>query len=166
MYEDIKYSFVHYCSTEYGSSGSPILKINNNKIIGIHKKRSQQHNYNIGSFLCYALNEFIDKYKSKYFNMKNNIDNNSNKKQINVVSSLIKYFSSMKGVTKKRTKIMNNINYINSEKKEIKVVKKKQFIHKDNQPIIKSKIKQVINKDIQPVNTKEMEQDKGKKKPK
>ena len=32
------YSFTHYCSTDYGSSGSPIINLENNKVIGIHKK--------------------------------------------------------------------------------------------------------------------------------
>ena len=35
--EDKKYEFNHKCSTKGGSSGSPILNLKNNKIIGIHK---------------------------------------------------------------------------------------------------------------------------------
>ena len=35
---------MHYCSTENGSSSSPILNISNNKIIGIHKKVQKQGN--------------------------------------------------------------------------------------------------------------------------
>ena len=37
IYMDKKYNFNHKCSTKGGSSGSPILNINN-KLIGIHKK--------------------------------------------------------------------------------------------------------------------------------
>ena len=37
IYEDKIYNFNHKCSTKGGSSGSPILNINN-KIIGIHKE--------------------------------------------------------------------------------------------------------------------------------
>ena len=37
IYEDKKYNFNHKCSTRGGSSGSPILNINN-KLIGIHKE--------------------------------------------------------------------------------------------------------------------------------
>ena len=58
-FEDKEYNFKHYCSTEYGSSGSPILNIYNNKIIGIHKQSSINNNYNIGSFLYYSVKEFI-----------------------------------------------------------------------------------------------------------
>ena len=64
VFEDNKYSFIHYCSTEFGSSGSPILNLSNNKIIGIHKQRSENKQYNIGSFLYYSLKEFIYKYNN------------------------------------------------------------------------------------------------------
>ena len=37
IYEDKIYNFNHKCSSRGGSSGSPILNINN-KIIGIHKE--------------------------------------------------------------------------------------------------------------------------------
>ena len=33
-----EYNIFHRCSTEKGSSGSPILNLQNNKVIGIHKK--------------------------------------------------------------------------------------------------------------------------------
>ena len=56
IYEDKKYNFNHKCSTRGGSSGSPILNINN-KIIGIHKEGTKQ--YNKGTFLNYPIKEFI-----------------------------------------------------------------------------------------------------------
>ena len=34
------HDFIHYCTTEHGSSGSPILNLSNYKIIGIHKQTS------------------------------------------------------------------------------------------------------------------------------
>ena len=33
-----EYNIEHYCNTEIGSSGSPIINIKNNEIIGIHKE--------------------------------------------------------------------------------------------------------------------------------
>ena len=57
--------FMHYCSTEYGSSGSPILNLSNNKIIGIHKGSEGKKEYNRGSFLSYTIKEFIKKYNKK-----------------------------------------------------------------------------------------------------
>ena len=62
---DEQYNFCHFCSTEYGSSGSPILNLSNNKVIGIHCRRSSTDNNNIGSFLYYSLIDFIRGYKNK-----------------------------------------------------------------------------------------------------
>ena len=74
IYEDKKYNFNHKCSTEGGSSGSPILNINN-KLIGIHK---EDGNNNKGLFLNYPLKEFIQLYNSekilKAFNQKYNLN--------------------------------------------------------------------------------------------
>ena len=70
------YNFRHNCCTRNGSSGSPILNLKN-KIIGIHKE-GHSNNYNIGSFLNYAIKEFISENKSevllKEFNKKYNIN--------------------------------------------------------------------------------------------
>ena len=57
IYEDKKYNFNHKCSTEGGSSGSPILNINN-KLIGIHKEGNNNKN-NTGIFLNYPIKEYI-----------------------------------------------------------------------------------------------------------
>ena len=64
----------HTCSTEHGSSGSPILNLSNNKIIGIHKQSAKNFNYNIGTCLQFPLNDFFEK---------NEIDNNNFIKEVN-----------------------------------------------------------------------------------
>ena len=74
---DKVFNFHHKCSTRGGSSGSPILSINNNKIIGIHKKGGNKL-YNKGTFLNYPIKEFIQKY-SKNINYKIEINNNISK---------------------------------------------------------------------------------------
>ena len=66
---------IHYCSTNDGSSGSPILKINNQKIIGIHHS-SVKDKCNKGTLLIYAIKKFQD-----IENNKQNI--NKNEKQLN-----------------------------------------------------------------------------------
>ena len=48
---------IHIYSTEYGSSGSPILNLSNNKAIGMHKQGSQYFNFNIGTSLKSPLNK-------------------------------------------------------------------------------------------------------------
>ena len=52
------YHIFHTCNTEPGSSGSAIL-LSNNKLIGIHKGAIDNLYYNIGSFLNYAIKDFI-----------------------------------------------------------------------------------------------------------
>ena len=59
IFEDKKYDFMHKCSTKKGASGSPILNIINNKLIGIHKTGLKA--YNKGTFLNYCIKDFIAK---------------------------------------------------------------------------------------------------------
>ena len=54
-----KYEIFHFCSTDAGSSGSPILNISNNKIIGMHTA-SCKFNFNKGIILNNPINEFIN----------------------------------------------------------------------------------------------------------
>ena len=68
--EDSKYNFRHYCSTESGSSGSPILNLSNNKLIGIHKQCYEKHQFNVGAFLNISIKEFINKYQNKNLKVK------------------------------------------------------------------------------------------------
>ena len=56
IYEDKKYNLNHKCSTKGGSSGSPILKLNN-KVIGIHKEGAKK--FNKGTLLNFPIKDFI-----------------------------------------------------------------------------------------------------------
>ena len=56
---------MHKCSTKEGSSGSPILLINNQKLIGIHYGAAKTNEYNKGSLLIYSIIDFQ--------NIKNNL---------------------------------------------------------------------------------------------
>ena len=62
-----KYDIYHYCSTQQGSSGSPILNTRTNKLIGIHKGACNNFNFNKGTLLIYPFKEFISEMKSKSF---------------------------------------------------------------------------------------------------
>ena len=57
----------HKCATEKGSSGSPIINLNNFKIIGIHQGTDDVLSLNEGMFLTNAINDFN---KIKYSNEK------------------------------------------------------------------------------------------------
>ena len=103
---DKNYNFKHKCSTRKGSSGSPIININNNKIIGIHK--STINKCNMGTFLNYPIKDFINQNNNK--NIKEEMNNeiidktdvntfkNSNKDKeglidLSINNSVEKYFN-------------------------------------------------------------------------
>jgi len=75
----------HICSTEHGSSGSPILNLSNNKIIGIHKQRSIRDNFNIGVLLKFPINDFLhnDNINYKKISLKNKSINESKNNNFN-----------------------------------------------------------------------------------
>jgi len=54
------YDILHLCSTDIGSSGSPIFNMLNNKIIGIHKGASNTKQFNKGTLLFFPLKEFLE----------------------------------------------------------------------------------------------------------
>ena len=79
-----KFYIEHRCNTLPGSSGSPILNLFTNKVIGIHKGSVASKGFNLGTLLKYPLNSNeirmkvkIDKYdvntKINIFNGKNSI---------------------------------------------------------------------------------------------
>ena len=74
----------HYCNTKEGSSGSPILSLNNFKVIGVHYGGYKTNNIklNFGTFIKYAINEFNNKYKN---------ENKNDNKQTITNEFIIKY---------------------------------------------------------------------------
>jgi V8-like Glu-specific endopeptidase len=77
------YNISHYCFTDEGSSGSPIINLFNHKIIGIHRESSTHCKINYGTYLKYPINEFINKYKEK-----NNIKSNDYLKSDNQIKQI------------------------------------------------------------------------------
>ena len=136
--ENEQYNFNHLCCTYSGSSGSPILNLINNKVIGIHKE-ANKNNYNRGLFLNYPIKDFIKNNKSVLSNNnhRSNIINSRYKPE--VINNKIKneiiltidisdkhinnnvYF--LDYAWKDGFKIVNNSNvnlFINNKKKEFK----------------------------------------------
>ena len=80
----------HKCETDTGSSGSPILLLNNNKVIGVHNDTlNSPYNYNLGTSLIKPIIEFqsisnniliINKDNSKE-NIDNSLPNNISSKE-------------------------------------------------------------------------------------
>ena len=54
------YDIIYYCYTDLGSSGSSILSLSNNKVIGIHKEESRHEYNNKGTFLKFPINEYLE----------------------------------------------------------------------------------------------------------
>ena len=75
----VDYKIRHYCTTEKGSSGSPILLIKNQKLIGIHRGCNEQNDFNLGTLLLYAIKDFqntkIDALKDEKKLNNNEINN-------------------------------------------------------------------------------------------
>ena len=111
----------HTCSTDKGSSGSPLLNISNNKVIGIHKEGSTKFNFNRATLLKFPLNDFIKKIQNKHIgnnNSNNNDGNYMNNNSTNVNS--LKYNDYKKPYDEnnylkatKQNSIMNNLNNLN-----------------------------------------------------
>ena len=82
-------NIIHKCSTDSGSSGSPILNLKNNKIIGTHKGTPDfTKNFNYGTLLKYTLNDFINQNKTK-----NNIIGEKDIILMKIFKSLKNHFS-------------------------------------------------------------------------
>ena len=65
---------IHTITTDFGSSGSPIVLSNNLKVIGIHRGRFQSHDFNRGVLIKNVLNDIKLQIKQKnyvfpYFNL-------------------------------------------------------------------------------------------------
>ena len=63
-----KNEFDHNISTDKGSSGCPIILLNNNinliQVIGIHKEGDKKHNINGGTFIGEIFNKDLNKENS------------------------------------------------------------------------------------------------------
>jgi V8-like Glu-specific endopeptidase len=64
----------HFCNTESGTSGSPILSLDSFKIIGIHRRANINQKYNTGTLLKKAIEDFKNKFLAE-INIKNNNEN-------------------------------------------------------------------------------------------
>ena len=88
----------HKCSTEYGSSGSPILNLSNYKVIAIHK-RGTIFNFNEGTFIKCVIEDF-NRTKNKILdNNKETIIKQEKKENLNL---------STNNIINKNNQIINN----------------------------------------------------------
>ena len=117
------YNIIHYCSTQHGSSGSPILNLENNKVIGIHKESSVKFNFNKGTLINFPIKEFLNNKNLLTIKKPNKIIHNDINEQ---------NYEGVLGAQEniKRKKIPNNNKYkINDDSK---IIKKKQKLNIEN----------------------------------
>jgi len=124
IYEVKIYNFNHKCSTKGGSSGSPILNITNNKVLGIHKE-GHSNKYNKGTFLNYPIKIFIEQNKNKYRGNKHKIIAENIPKKENKQSEI-----KTSAIKEKKEEI-----YDNSEEDTITMIYDLEEIRKKNKKI-------------------------------
>lgn len=82
------YIIYHYCSSENGSSGGPLINLLNKKVMGIHTGSIKTKSINTGIFLKPVIDVFF-KEKSKELKIFNNIkDVNINNENLNLDNKL------------------------------------------------------------------------------
>ena len=139
----------HYCRTEEGSSGSPILSLETFKIIGIHFGSSPNKKLNYGACIKYAIDLFNNKYKYKneiniiYKTDKEGIENifgdkfvENNKYNIELIingnkNNLIKEYKLKKGRNNIKIIIKNkitNLEYMFYDCKLLKNIKELEYL--------------------------------------
>ena len=77
-----EFTIHHLCSTYWGSTGSPILDLRNNKVIGMHTQYNRELKNNIGTFLFYLIKDFNDDNNLLIINKEYHDKDFSNKKLI------------------------------------------------------------------------------------
>ena len=87
--EEDSQSFNHLCVTDEGSSGSPIINLESNKVIGVHVGASEKFKFNIGTFLKYPIYEFLNLYCENNSIMGNN-NTLKNKNEIKITLKIEK----------------------------------------------------------------------------
>ena len=79
--------FAHFCQTSFGSSGSPILNLDSNKVFGVHigSPENSKFKYNYGTFLQKPINDFFSFInKENVINKDDNIENNAIKISVRI----------------------------------------------------------------------------------
>ena len=105
-----EYDIKHLCNTQPGSSGSPILNLFTNKVIGIHKGTIPKNKFNIGTFLKFPLNELnygVDKLNQNYIIAEIYIKEDDINKEIKILNSYEEYMRNKWPNSKLKEELMN-----------------------------------------------------------
>ena len=145
-----EYEFEHNCSTQGGSSGSPIINLNLYKVVGVHLGYDK---INFGTLLKNPIDEFNQKYKNfKESNIKNNlisvIVEGENQKLYSLICKKTDKFSSLEiELFKKEPSLKNQKHYYIINNKKIDISKTIEQNNINDGSIIYYKIKKRNNED-------------------
>ena len=154
-----KYYIKHLCNTEHCSSGSPILNLKTNKVIGIHSgaimNKNNETKYNIGILLKYPLNELIKETKEVKSINKNELLNKTNEIKLSVkinkddINKDIYFLDNTNGDYNYIKHYHDNLKELNESNTELyindKKYKYKKYFNFDKEGIYIIKIKYNIN---------------------
>ena len=89
--EDDNYNIYHRCSTSPGSSCCPIINLNNNRVIGVHKASDKKEDYNLGTIIKPPIKQFYEEYKknknNNYIIAEIQIEDEDINKDIRIINS-------------------------------------------------------------------------------
>ena len=123
------YNIYHTCITFQGSSGCPIINLDNNRVIGIHKGSHKVKDLNLGTIIKQPIKQFYEE--------------NKNNKNNNYIISVIEI---------KEEDINKDIRIINSfEQSKLKVFGE-QHVESNNEKEIKDNCQIKINNELIPFN--------------
>jgi len=114
--DEQKNEIQHFCSTNSGSSGAPILNFETGKVIGVHYGYNKGQNINLGRLLKKPINDFYGQSQSEKNEIILTLLINMNKEiyfldNINYIDDLVtekKPDSSLKELNKSNTNIFIN----------------------------------------------------------
>ena len=149
-----EYYIKHLCNTEHCSSGSPILNLKTNKVIGIHNGAINKNNetkYNIGILLKYPLNELIKETKEVKSINKNELLNKTNEIKLSVkinkddINKDIYFLDNTDGIYNKIKHYHDNLKELNESNTELYIndikYKYKKYFKPDKEGIYIIKLK-------------------------
>ena len=150
--EDKEYNFNHLCCTEEGSSGSPIINLTSNKVIGIHKEAEK--NYNRGLFLNYAIEDFIKKNIIKQLNFIYNLNlkDIDNLEKLNLSRKNISNFEILENI---RIDSLKELDLSENKISDIKILEKVNFENLEKLRLISNDISDI--KVLEKVNFENLE---------
>ena len=110
------YNFWHLCSTEEGSSGSPILSLDSLRVIAIHKAAATSFKFNLGTFIKNGIELFNQSINKNNNNNINNLNNKDifNNQGNNISNNSINNINNMNNSNYIVENFQNNVNNPNS----------------------------------------------------